>query len=358
LDEEMRIKRIGFLFATGIAAVLAACSGGGNASPSAETPTAEVAQSPTPTSQPYAILIALDSPLTSAERLAAQAAETFFSQEGWRVERVAPREQILDPDMPGSPSMVVTVGSGFGDAISAAAQAHPEIRFVAVEEKNLKPFPNLLVVGGDNIRQDEAAFMAGMLASIENRNEYIGWIGESGTTRGKLYTNGFIHGVRYICPRCRVFPYGLDPSAGTQEGMITAGSLQDNSIDTASAIPGPAGDAALVDLAQHGVRVAGAQADFYDTAFSGGTVNGAKYVLGGIAFRPDLLLADLLPRFCQGEVFTDAIAYSLENGGLEYAPFPNDWISVGRQQYLQNVLADLASGRLDTGVNPQTGDEE
>jgi basic membrane lipoprotein Med (substrate-binding protein (PBP1-ABC) superfamily) len=353
----MKIQKIGCFFTVGIAVSLAACSGGGKTSPPAGTPTAEPALSPTPTSQPFALIMAPDPPQTSAERLAIQAVESFFSQMGLPVKHVTPGEKTLNLNLQNNPSTVAAVGSGFGEAVFAAAQARPEIRFVAVEERNLEPLPNLLVVGGDNIRRDQAAFMAGMLAGIENRNEYIGWIGESETTQGKFYTNGFIHGVRFICPRCRVFPYNLGPGADAQAGLIVAGSLQEDSVDTASAIPGTAGEAALVDLAQNGVRVAGAQADFYESVFSGGTAGGAKNVLGGIAFRPDLLLADLLARFFQGEVFADPVSYSLESGGLEYASFPNDWISVGRQNYLREVLAELASGRLDTGVNPQTGDE-
>ena len=80
-------------------------------------------------------------------------------------------------------------------------------------------------------------------------------------------------------------------------------------------------------------------------------------VLGEIAFRPDILLAELLPRFAAGESFADPVSYSLENGSLVYAPFPNDWISTARQNYLQEILAEVAAGRLDIGIDPQTGEE-
>jgi hypothetical protein len=103
--------------------------------------------------------------------------------------------------------------------------------------------------------------------------------------------------------------------------------------------------------------VAGTRPDFYSYLFGGGEGDGSKYVLGGPAFRPDLLLADFLPRYLGGEKFTEAAAYSLENHSLEYASFPNDWISPGRQVFLQQVISDLASGRLDIGVDPKTGAE-
>jgi basic membrane protein A len=294
---------------------------------------------------------------TSAEQMAVRAVEEFVSQQNWELRRVTPGEGVLEANLTGNPGLVAAVGSGFGQAVYSTAQAHPEIRFVAVEETGLQPLPNLLVVGGDNFRRDQAGFLAGLLASIENSNDYVGWIGEAGTTRGKIYQNGFRHGIRYNCPRCRVFDFELASSADAAAGSSAASQLLKNYIDTASAIPGAAGDAGLADLAKNGVRVAGTAADFYLTVFGNGTAAGAKSVLGEIAFRPDILLADLLPRFMNGEVFSAPVSYSLENGSLEYAPFPNDWISSARQDRLQKILAEVATGRLDIGIDPQTGEE-
>ncbi len=221
----------------------------------------------------------------------------------------------------------------------------------------MQPLPNLLVIGGENIRLDQMGFLAGILATVENKNEYVGWIGQKGTVRGTIYRNSFVHGVRYACPRCRLFDFELDATAGAPDGITAAGELQTDYVDTASAVPGAAGDAGLIALAKSGIRVAGTQPDFYLSLFAGGTGDGSKYVLGGPAYLPDILLADLLPRYLGGEKFSEAAAYSLENHSLEYAPFPNDWISAGRQLYLQEVIDDLASGRLDIGVDPKTGAE-
>jgi basic membrane lipoprotein Med (substrate-binding protein (PBP1-ABC) superfamily) len=301
--------------------------------------------------------MAPDSPIPAAQQLAIQAVETFCKQKELALKRITPGSTVLEDYLPGTPSLVAAVGSGFGQAMYAAAQAHPEIRFVAVEESGVQPLPNLLVVGGENVRIDQVAFLAGVLATVENRNEYVGWIGQSGTVSGTIYRNSFVHGIRYTCPRCRLFDFELEPSAGAQDGVSAAAALQTDYADTASAIPSAAGDAALTELAKRGIRVAGTRPDFYALLFAGGLSVGSKSVLGGPAFRPDLLLADLLPRFFGGETFSEAAAYSLENHSLEYAPFPNDWISSGRQAFLQSIIDDLTSGRLDIGVDPKTGEE-
>ncbi len=354
--KSMHTRKIGLLFGILIAATLAACSQA--VTPVLSTPTPEATvPAATPTGEPYVLLVAPENPPTMAAQLAVQAVEAFASEKGLALRRVSPADGILASGEFGNPALVAAVASGNGPALFAAAQSHAGVRFAAVEEVGVQPLVNLLVVGGDNYRRDQAAFMAGLLATIENRNDYVGWVGEADTVRGKIYQNGFRHGIRYVCPRCRIFDFELSASADAATGISAAGQLREDFIDTASAIPGAAGDAALVNLAENGVRVAGAGPDLYRLVFADGAANGAKSVLGEPAFRPDLLLADLLARYLAGESFPQPVAYSLENGGLAFAPFPNDWISSARQAYLEKILADVAAGRLDIGIDPQTGEE-
>lgn len=353
----MHIRPIHLLSGILLATLLAACSQKATPTPPAPTPAQATVPAATPTGEPYVLLMAPDAPTTGAAQLALQAVEDFASQKGLPLRKVVPGEKVLDDGQLGNSALVVAIASGYGPAVSAAAQAHPDIRFAAIEETGVSPLPNLLVVGGDNIRHDQVAFMAGLLATIENRNDYVGWVGEAGTVRGKLYQNGFRHGIRYNCPRCRIFDLELSPAADAGAGIDAAGQLRENFIDTASAIPGAAGEAALIHLAENGIRVAGGGPDFYRNVFGDGVSSGAKSVLGEPAFRPDLFLPDLLTRYLAGETFPESVAYSLENGGLAFAPFPNAWISPARQAYLQNILAEAAAGRLDIGIDPKTGEE-
>ena len=353
----MRIDPRKILFIAALAASLAACSKAGSSAVPTSAATATLAAIPSPTSAPFVLLLAPDSPKPESQQLAVKAVESFCTQKGLALTRITPGNTVPEDYLQNAPSLVAAVATGLGQAVYAAAQAHPEIRFVAVEESGMQPLPNLLLIGGENVRLDQVGFLAGVLATVENRNEYVGWIGQSGTVSGTIYRNSFVHGVRYTCPRCRLFDFELDPSADASAGIAASGQLQSDYVDTASAVPGAAGDAALTNLAKRGVRVAGTRPDFYSSLFGSGEGDGSKYVLGGPAFRPDLLLADLLPRYLGGEKFTEAAVYSLENHSLEYAAFPNDWISSGRQIYLQEVISDLASGRLDIGVDPKTGAE-
>ncbi|MFN2297984.1 MAG: BMP family ABC transporter substrate-binding protein [Anaerolineales bacterium] len=339
-----------------LAAAAAGCSGGAGTATATPSPTEQAAPSATPTPEPYAVIMAPDPAPTAAVELAITAVEDFAGERGWEIRRVTPGVEVLGGDRLGGPRLFAAIGSGIGGEVYAAAQNRPDIRFLAVEETGIEPLDNLLVIGGD-FRQDQAAFMAGLLAGIENRNDYVGWIGEEGTTRGKIFQTGFRHGIRYVCPRCRLFDFELPPSADASAGISAAGQLIQNYIDTASAIPGAAGEAGLADLAGNGVRVAGAGTDFYRLVFGSGSGTGAEYVLGEAAFRPDILLAERLGRFADGEGFSEPVAYSLENGGLVFADFINDWVSSARRIYLNGILEEVAAGRLDIGIDPETGEE-
>lgn len=340
-----------------LAAALAACSTAATADKPAVTPTLGPTLTPSPTPLPLALLVSPAQPRNTAEQLARQSVEEFATAQGWVLKRLEPGADGLTLALLENPRLVAFVGSGMGEQITAAAAARSDLLFAAVEESGVTPATNLLVVGGEHLRGDQAAFLAGLLAGLDTQNDYVGWIGEAGTVRGKLYQNGFRHGVRYTCPLCRIFDYELPSVADAAAGQMAADSLAGDYADTASAIPGPAGNAALLDLASGRIRIAGAQPDFQTGLFGDDGASGALQVLGSPAVRPDILLADLLPRFLGGEKFDAAVPYSIENGSLEFAPFSNDWITPGQQRFLGEILAQIASGRLDIGVDPQTGEE-
>jgi basic membrane protein A and related proteins len=350
----LSIKKIRLIPAALTLIFLAACS----SAVSSPTVTVAPTDTPEPTAAPapFAVLMTNpDIPSPAQDRARAEARE-YIAAQGWELREVQPGPDALQVVMEQNPQLIVFVGTGLGDPIASAAAARPDLRFVAVEDPGVSPAANLLVVGGENIRSDQAAFLAGLMAGVANTNDRVGWVGESVTVRGKSFRNGFRHGVRLVCPVCYIFEYELASTADVQAGKDAANGLLSDYADTASAGPNPAGTAALLDLAGNNIRVAGTQPDFYDSLVSIHGV-GVDQVLGSPTVRPDLLLRDLLPRFVGGETFDQPVAYSIENGGLDFAEFPNDWISAGKQAFIRAILDDVKSGRLDVGVDPSTGEE-
>jgi hypothetical protein len=294
---------------------------------------------------------------TSGVQLAQHAIGALAGSRGWKVMQVSAAPETLQAAIGQKPALIVSLASGLGKLMVQSAQANPSLRFVAVEEPQAQPEKNLLVIGA-SAREDEEAFLAGALAGIDNTNHRAGWVGELNSLRGKIYENGFLHGVRYTCPLCLVYPYELPPGSPAEAGDAASDTLRADNVDTASAIPGPAGDRALLDLSAGLVRVSSPDPDLWARVYGQGQEKGASNVLGWARTRPDLLLARALPELLEGHLGAVAFPYSLEGGGLDLQASPNPWISPGLQANLTEMVIQLKSGELDIGVNPETGDPE
>jgi len=346
----------------GVAAAIAlmACTAPGREP--AASPSPEIASGPSVTPAPTAPAVPRVLLLTSSEdvnpaHLAAQSAlEAMAREKGWNLTRLAAGADMLDQALAEEPMLVISVATGLGASMTQAAAAHPDLRWVALDETDVQPSTNLLVIG-PRVREDEAAFMAGALVGIANTNNRVGWIGELGSVRGTLVRNAFIHGVRFTCPLCWVFEEGVAEGASVEAGAAAAELLLPRYVDTSGAFPSPAGDGALLALATHPVRVAGSRAGF-GAQVLGSQLDAARNLLGEVQVHPELLLTEALPRFLAGEAFGEPIAYSIENGGLGYAPFSTPWITPGLQANLAEMMARLAAGDLQIGVNPETGEEQ
>lgn len=346
----------------GVAVVIAltACTATGRqpaASPSPDIASvASVTPAPTAPAAPRVLLLT-SSDHVNPSHLAAQAAlEGIAREKDWTLTRLDTGADTLDQALTEEPMLVVSIGTGLGATLAQAAAAHPGLRWVAIDEADVLPSPNLLVIG-PRVREDEAAFLAGALVGIANTNNLVGWIGEPGSVRGAVVRNSFIHGVRFTCPLCWVFEESVAEGAGAEAGAAVAELLLARYVDTAGAFPSPAGDGALLALAARPVRVAGSRAGFGAQVLSS-QPDAAGNLLGEVQVHPELLLSEALPRFLAGEVFGEPLVYAIENGGLGYASFSTPWITPGLQANLQEMMGRLAAGDLQIGVNPETGEEQ
>jgi basic membrane lipoprotein Med (substrate-binding protein (PBP1-ABC) superfamily) len=177
---------------------------------------------------------------------------------------------------------------------------------------------------------------------------------------GLKYRNGFLHGVRYTCSRCRVdFVDVTDPAATafTAEAARMNATL---SSDVVYAAPGAAGEAALLAAAQAGAWVIGSQPDLRETVFQAGAAPGAHEVVTSAYLDYATAVARALEAYQAGEPPAGAQPLSAANGAVVLAPVEvaeaEDFTDLDRQD-VQRALERLASGELDTGVDPVTGQE-
>lgn len=310
----------------------------------------------TPTPRPLKIGYAGDA---SPEAVAAiqQAAQDF----GWETEfgqgNGSAEETILNLAQNGA-QVIVTWGQPMQAATLNAARQFPRIYFIGVDQSGTDLPPHVLLLDGAAAREDQAGFLAGMAAGFATQVKRVVVIGDPGSAAGLKYRNGFLHGVRYTCPRCRVDNIDAPDLADTAGAADTAAKYKLYGVDVFFAAAGQAGDAALARVAQAGAKVIGSGSDVYVTLFGNGAAPGAGNVLTSVYLDPAAALYTALIQYHAGAPLLGAQPLSAANGAVRLAPYrdaarllPLD------QQDLAAMLTRLADGSFETGIDPLTGEE-
>ncbi|MCC7360887.1 MAG: BMP family ABC transporter substrate-binding protein [Anaerolineales bacterium] len=331
--------------------------------PGPTTPPPPATTSATPTTAPSAtaaapaVGYAAGGAGTAGVRAALEAAAQAH---GWQVQAGA------DPGAPAQAGAVLVVADGaeLEAATRAAAANNAGVYFIGLNQAGPDtPLPNLLTLGGPNPREDQAGFAAGLIAGYVTEVQAVTAIANTATATGRKYRNGFLHGVRYSCPRCQVFFIDLTDESATQYAADQARFAAINTSDVVFAAAGAAGWAGLRAAAEAGVWVIGGGGDAYAEAFDNGGAAGAERLVTSVYLDPAAAaltgLNAALEAYAAGAPLTGAQPYAAANGAVKVLPprVGPEVLSDLDQQDVQQALARLADGSLETGVDPLTGDE-
>lgn len=364
-----------------IASLLAAC-----AITSVDSqPTAE--QSPTATSQPTnALIIATATPAPTATPepptialvalighfgKAPSGSTAQLAHEGMQLATATNSAlyllEVFDLDKSGSPSgsaaiklaldsqarIVITVGEALANSTSRAAAQSPDTSFIAVDQMHADALPNLFTIGGPGNRLDQEGFLAGALAGLATQERNVGVVVQGASDDGKRYANGFAHGLRFTCGECKLWRIELDNTTDTEAGAHTATRLANIRADVMFAAAGAAGDAGLLAAAEQGLWVVGAGRDYSLTV-----PDANNAVLGSVLRRPDHVLPQMVQHLLEGIPPHSSVDFSLQNGTLGMAEHYAQIVSPAMVALMDDYMIQLASGALDTGIDPATGDEK
>ena len=241
---------------------------------------------------------------------------------------------------------------------SRVAGEFPQVYFICLNLSESGAAPNLLALGGA-AREDQAGFVAGMAAGYVTEAKRVSVIGDPQSAVGRRYRNGFLHGVRYTCPKCRVDNLDVLNLNDTANVVDLAAKYSLYGVDVFSAAAGEAGNAALVKVAQAGAWVIGSGGDIYETQFDGGSAAGADHVLTSVYLNPASAVLSALQQYRAGTPPAGVQPLSAANGAIALAPYREETgvISPLDQQDIADALTRLGLGTLDTGIDPETGEE-
>ncbi len=258
---------------------------------------------------------------------------------------------------------IITVGFLIEDATYTAALANPEVYFIGVDQGFFgREIPPNLV--GFQYREDQAGFLVGVMAALMTQSGVIGGVYGIDIPPVLRYRNGYEQGARYAAAEMgrdlTLLGVHLDSFVAPDQGASAAEQFIDEGADVIFGVGGPTGSGAILFAAQQGVFVIGVDVDEYFTTFGGGSTPGAEFLITSAQKRVDVGVYDMVGALAgSGADWTGGGIYTLDvaNGGISFAP-PHDAFDYVDEDVTALVLVTLrrlASGELDTGVDPLTG---
>jgi len=250
---------------------------------------------------------------------------------------------------------IVTVGFMMGETTQKIAEANPDINFCIVDFAYDPVIPN---VQGLVFREDQSGFMAGALAGLMSESKTVGIVAGMEIPPVKKFRNGYENGVKYVCPECNTIGVYIDSFTDPARGKAAAESQMAEGADVIFGAGGPTGSGGILGAAQQGVWVIGVDQDEYLTTFKGGAEPGADKLLSSAMKRVDVAVYNCFKDGAEGTYEGKTAVFEAANEGVALAPFHDAEAAVSDEvkARLDEILAMLADGSLDTGVDPVSGD--
>lgn len=295
-------------------------------------PTQLPTETPAP---PLAILLAPDGADPSQAGALEAAIKDLAAASGMQFEV---RKNLAPGDVTSTWRVVVALPP-FGGLAELSAAA-PQAQFVGVGIEGLQAGGNLSVIGAQGWREDQQAFLAGLIAAVVTTDWRAGMIAPVGAPRTDVLEAAFRNGAHYFCGLCNpstppFVPYPvvveIDPAAGEEGWKATVDDLLAKGAKTVY-LPPQAGSENLLSylaLAKVGIIGGGQPPAEISSAW-----------VASVGVDPSGALRSLWPELINGK------------GGANL-PMPVGFsdvqvgrFSLGRQKAVQAILDDLLAGRI------------
>jgi basic membrane protein A and related proteins len=256
-------------------------------------------------------------------------------------------------------NLVVGVGFLLEDPIQAAAEANPDVQFALVDSAfSDEEFAPVTLDNGKPLlfNTQEAAFLAGYVAAGMSKTGTVATFGGIQLPSVSIFMDGFADGVtQYNTDNgTAVKVLGWDKAAQTgsftgdfenqANGQNLANGFIQQGADVIMPVAGPVGlGAAAAAQAAGEVMIVGVDADWYETA-----PEYSELVLTSVVKQIGAAVFDTIDGAVNDEFTSDPYVGTLENGGIDIAPFHDfdSQVPAELKDRVEELKADIVSGEL------------
>ncbi len=241
------------------------------------------------------------------------------------------------------PALKIVVDLSPDTDVAGLAPAAPQAQFLAINLPGIKPGANISILGGETTSMDKVTFMAGYIGAAITQDYHTGVLLRKGSADTGAIMAGMRAGQQYFCGLCNPYvgPFEEYPlvqdipqDAKPSEYGAYADLLIRRKVDTMFIEPGVDIPELLQYLQTVGVLMIGTQSP--STSVSGWVVTlQPNYLEAMKAAFPELVAGQ------GGKAFPAPLSFDNANPDL---------FSVGKQNNARQVLNDLLSGFISTGV--------
>jgi basic membrane protein A len=209
--------------------------------------------------------------------------------------------------------------------VDAAAARHPDIKYVALEQRG-PDLDNFKRVG---FADEEGAYLAGAVAALKTETGRVGFIGGIDIPVIWRFHAGFVAGVRAVDPNVEVVsvyltaPPNYDGFVSDQLGESTARTVYGDGVDVIFHAAGASGDGVfeaasrVSDETDTQLWVIGVDFDQYLTVGGLRGPNWQRHILTSVVKRIDVAIYETMQQFVEGNYSAEAVEYDLASNGIE-----------------------------------------
>lgn len=219
------------------------------------------------------------------------------------------------------------------------AESHPGIQTASLGIPGVQATENVSVLAPEGVRYDQLGFALGYLAAMVTPEYRLGALALEPTAESLSLARGFVAGGTYFCGLCRPVhpPYEGYPVLFDSPGV----ELSSSGVKALLVAPPPSSLAELGMDAASSVAFLGPASAFSDEAPA--WIASADFDVAGAL---DALWA-------QAQTGEGGMVMPLR---IRFHAVDPARVSEGRLQRAEALLGDLVDGRIDTGIDPLTGD--